>query len=368
MKSLNILNVPNPSDCFLDALACKPTSKTPVWLMRQAGRYLPEYREIRAQAGDFLTLLKTPKLAVEVTLQPIRRFDLDAAILFSDILTIPDAMGLELAFEAGEGPFFKHPLGNPHDIDRLESGPLSDRLEYVWSTIRGVKSEIAGHKPLIGFAASPWTLACYMIGEGPRRDFEDALRWLYQYPEDLSRLLFQLAERVGDYLIHQIDAGVDVIMIFDSWGGLLPSLQYSACGVDPVRLVLNRIQTVHPDIPTILFARGVGCRLERVQGLPIRCLALDSMVELREARRVFGRTVALQGNLDPHVLYGTHEEIRKQVRIMIQSLDDLTGFVFNLGHGIRPDVDFKRVGFLIDCVHQETRACSENHSSPIQQM
>jgi len=348
--------VPSPSDPFRDALAYKPSLRTPVWLMRQAGRYLPEYRAIRAQAGDFLTLLKTPKLAVEVTLQPIRRFDLDAAILFSDILTIPDAMGLELCFEPGEGPYFKHPIKNPRNIEQLAACAPVEHLEYVWSTIHGVKSEIMGHKPLIGFSASPWTLACYMIGEGPRRDFEDALCWLYQYPTELSQLLSILAQHIGDYLIHQIDSGVDVAMLFDSWGGILPSTHYGACAIEPVRQVLNRVQAVHPDIPTILFARGIGSRMEMVRNLPIRCLALDSTVDLSLTRQLLGNSLALQGNLDPHVLYGTHEEISKQVHTLIQSMDDLTGFIFNLGHGIRPDVDFKNVGFLIDCVHQETRS------------
>lgn len=345
----------SPSDPFREALACKPTLHTPVWLMRQAGRYLPEYRAMRAKAGDFLTLLKTPEFAVEVTLQPIRRFELDAAILFSDILTIPDAMGLELCFKTGEGPYFKQPLKHPSDIKRLEACRPGERLEYVWSTIQAVKAEIHGHKPLIGFSASPWTLACYMIEEGPRTDFEAAQRWLYQYPFDLSHLLSVLARHIGDYLIHQVDCGVDVIMLFDSWGGLLPTSHYGVLGIEPIREVLDRVRGIHPNIPVIFFARGIGSRLETVRELPIRCLALDSAVDLRQARAILGSSLALQGNLDPHVLYGTHEEITKQVRATIQRMEDRTGYIFNLGHGIRPDMDFEKVGYLIDCVHQETR-------------
>lgn len=333
--------------------------------MRQAGRYLPEYRDIRTRAGDFLTLLKTPELAVEVTLQPLRRFDLDAAILFSDILTIPDALGLELCFQAGEGPYFKHPLTGPDDIDRMETELPLDRLNYVWSTIQGVQSEISGRKPLIGFSASPWTLASYMIGQGSQNDFEDVLRWLYQAPVALSRLLAILAQHIGDYLIRQIDAGVDVVMIFDSWGSLLPSTHYQTCAVEPIRSILKRVRVEHPQIPTIFFARGMGARLEMVRELPLHCLALDSMVDLGLARRSLGSGVALQGNLDPHVLYGTREEILKQVRTTIRELDDLTGYVFNLGHGIRPDVDFNNVAYLIDCVHRETHSRSEDGGGPL---
>jgi uroporphyrinogen decarboxylase len=348
------------TDVMRLALAGKPASHRPVWLMRQAGRYLPEYRDIRSRAGSFLTLLKTPELAAKVTLQPLSRFDLDAAILFSDILTIPDALGLELDFAPGEGPWFRHPIENPGDLARMDREFPDARLDYVPATIERIRRELPRNKPLIGFSGSPWTLACYMIGQGRAREFGDACRWLYTSPESLNELLLLLAEHIANYLIRQIEAGVDIVMLFDSWGGLLPASRYREFSLGPASVVLERIRTYQPEIPSIFFARGAGSRLEWLRDLPARCLGLDSAVPLGQARACLSGSHVLQGNLDPSALYGSTENIRAEVCRMLNEMKEESGYIVNLGHGIPPDVDCEKVGFLIDSVHEESSQRSKH--------
>ncbi len=342
------------------ALAGKSTPHRPIWLMRQAGRYLPEYREIRSRAGNFLTLLKTPELAATVTLQPLVRYDLDAAILFSDILTIPDALGLGLDFTPGEGPHFHHPIEQPIDLDRLDRTFPDASLDYVLATIEQIRRVLPANKPLIGFSGSPWTLACYMIGNGRAHDFSDACRWLYSCPETLQELLSLLTEHIAHHLIHQIEAGVDIVMLFDSWGGLLPASRYREFSLKPATGVLERVEARHPGTFSIFFARGAGSRLECLSEVPARCLGLDSTISLSHARTLLSSSHALQGNLDPAVLYGSTTNIHQEVCRMLDEMEGEPGYIFNLGHGIPQDVDCEKVRFLIDTVHEQSRERSKH--------
>ncbi len=342
------------------ALAGESTPHRPVWLMRQAGRYLPEYREVRSRAGSFLTLLKTPELAATVTLQPLVRYDLDAAILFSDILTIPDALGLGLDFTPGEGPHFQHPIEQPTDLDRLDRGLPDASLDYVLATIERIRGLLPPNKPLIGFSGSPWTLACYMIGKGRAGEFSDACRWLYTCPETLQELLSLLTDHIAQHLIHQIEAGVDIVMLFDSWGGLLPASRYREFSLKPVTSVLERIEACHPGTPSIFFARGAGSRLAWLREVPARCLGLDSAISLGHARTLLSATHTLQGNLDPSVLYGSTTSIHEEVCRMLDEMGEEPGYIFNLGHGIPQDVDCEKVRFLINTVHEQSRERSKH--------
>ncbi len=342
------------------ALSGQMAPHRPIWLMRQAGRYLPEYREIRSRAGSFLSLLKTPALAATVTLQPLIRYDLDAAILFSDILTIPDALGLELDFTPGEGPCFRHPIEQPIDLGRLDDTFPYVRLDYVLATIERIRRELPRNKPLIGFSGSPWTLACYMIGQGRAREFNDASRWLYIHPEALQELLSLLTEHISRHLINQIEAGVDIVMLFDSWGGLLPASRYREFSLKPATVVLDRVEACHPGTPSIFFARGAGSRLEWLREVPACCLGLDSAISLDQARTLLSPSHTLQGNLDPSVLYGSTASIHDEVCRMLDQMEKAPGYIFNLGHGIPQDVDCEKVGFLIDCVHEESRKRSKH--------
>jgi uroporphyrinogen decarboxylase len=341
------------NDCFLKALLCQPTPRTPIWMMRQAGRYLPEYRRVREQAGSFMALCTTPELACEVTLQPLARFPLDAAILFSDILTIPDAMGLGLEFVEGEGPQFQKPLRTAADIEALPVPDPHDSLGYVMDAVGLIRDSLAGRMPLIGFSGSPWTLACYMVEGGSSRDFRKIKALMYEQPHTLHRLLGKLAEAVGLYLRAQIEAGVDAIMVFDTWGGVLSAAQYRAFSLAYAGQVLDQVRTHHPAtaIPALLFTKGGGQWLEAMADSGYQGLGIDWTTDIGEARRRVGHRVALQGNLDPMALYASPDAITAEVSRILAGFGHGSGHIFNLGHGILPDVKPEHAAALIEAVH-----------------
>jgi uroporphyrinogen decarboxylase len=342
---------------FLCALRREPVDRTPVWIMRQAGRYLPEYRATRARAGSFVNLCKTPELACEVTLQPIARYPLDAAILFSDILTIPDAMGLGLSVEDGVGPRLARPLRTRADIDRLAVPDPETELRYVMDAVRMIRRELAGKVPLIGFAGSPWTLACYMIeGEGSA-SFARAKALAWNEPDTMHRLLDVVARSVARYLAAQAAAGAQALMVFDTWGGLLAPDMFDEFSLRYLAQIAQTLKTddVARSVPLILFSKGANSHLEALADTGCAALGLDWTISLGSARMRVGETVALQGNLDPAVLHASPEAIRAEVHKALQSFGPHPGHVFNLGHGITPDVDPSRLGVLIDAVHELSR-------------
>jgi uroporphyrinogen decarboxylase len=342
------------NDLFLRALGRKPVDRTPVWIMRQAGRYLPEYLETRAQAGSFMKLCQTPELACEVTLQPLRRFPLDAAIIFSDILTIPDAMGLGLSFAAGEGPRFERPVQSVDDIRRLPRPDVSDSLGYVMDAVRLTRRELAGQVPLIGFSGSPWTLATYMIEGGSSKTFGKAKKLIYQEPEVAHELLGKLADIVTDYLNAQIDSGAQAVQIFDTWGGALSAPAYrefSLAYMEQIVAGLRRESEGRP-VPVILFSKGCNTQLEALAQSGCDALGVDWTITLEEARKRVGGRVALQGNLDPAILLAEPAVIRREVENTLNSFGPGHGHVFNLGHGITPDVNPDHLAALIEAVRE----------------
>ena len=342
------------NDRLLRALARSPVDRTPVWFMRQAGRYLPEYRATRARAGSFLALCSTPELACEVTLQPLRRFALDAAILFSDILTIPWAMGLGLEFVEGEGPRFRSPVRTPADIDRLGVPDPEDELGFVMDAIRTIRRELDGSVPLIGFAGSPWTLATYMIEGGSSRDFTLAKTMLLEHPRGLHRLLALLADATGEYLTAQVRAGAQALMIFDTWGGVLGTAAYREFSLAYMHRIVERIPREHESrtVPVVLFTKGGGGWLESIAGSGCDAVGLDWTVDLGNARARVGGRVALQGNLDPVTLLASPVRIREEVGRTLAEYGQGTGHVFNLGHGITPNVEPDHVGACVEAVHE----------------
>jgi len=340
---------------FMRALRRETVDTTPIWLMRQAGRYLPEYRATRAQAGDFLTLAGTPELACEVTLQPIRRYGFDAAILFSDILILPHEMGLGLGFTPGEGPHFSNRIEQPSDIDRLPRLDPSEATGYVLEAVRLIRRELPEATPLIGFAGSPWTVATYMIEGGSSRDFKRAKRLLLEHPEAADRLIEHLAVATADYLLAQAEAGADCLMVFDSWGGVLSPAMFERFSLAGMRAIVDRVQAVRPDVPVILFAKGCGCHLEALADTGCQALGLDWTMTLGEARRRVGDRVALQGNLDPAVMSTTPEIVARSAVEVLNDFGPGGGHVFNLGHGITPDVPVDNVAALVDAVRGFSR-------------
>jgi len=342
------------NDRLLRALLRQPVDRTPIWLMRQAGRYLPEYRATRARAGSFLTLCQTPELACEVTLQPLERFPLDAAILFSDILTVPDAMGLGLSFSEGEGPRFARPLRAAADIVRLSVPDPEIELRYVIDAVRLIRRELAGRVPLIGFAGSPWTLATYMVEGGSSKDYARIKGLLYDQPELLHRLLEVTARAVTTYLNAQIAAGAQATMLFDTWGGILAPRAYrefSLAYMSRIVAGLTREAEKRP-VPVILFTKGGGAWLEDIATSGCDAVGVDWTVDLGDARRRVGARVALQGNLDPATLYAAPERIRQQTAQVLADYGAGPGHVFNLGHGIQPGIDPEHVQVLVEAVHQ----------------
>jgi uroporphyrinogen decarboxylase len=345
------------NDTFLRALRREPTDHTPVWLMRQAGRYLPEYNATREKAGSFLALAKSPSLATEVTLQPLARFPLDAAILFSDILTVPDAMGLGLEFAAGEGPRFARTAADEASIGAL-AVPDMAKLRYVFDAVREIKRALNGRVPLIGFAGSPFTLACYMIEGGGSADFGAVRRMAFARPELLRRLVDVNARAVAAYLNEQIAAGADAVMIFDTWGGLLASGAYRMFSLASMRAVLAALAPA-PDggkVPTIVFTKGGGQWLDDIAGCGASAVGLDWTVDLGEARRRVGAKVALQGNLDPLVLLTDPQTVAREAAAVVHAAGPAPGHIFNLGHGIVPATPPDNVAALVEAVHRESRA------------
>ncbi len=351
--------VPLKNDTFLRALLRQPTEYTPLWLMRQAGRYLPEYRRTRSRAGSFMGLATNPDYATEVTLQPIDRFQLDAAILFSDILTVPDAMGLGLYFADSEGPKFEHPLRHEKDVMALQAPDLG-KLDYVFKAVTQIRTELNGRVPLIGFTGSPWTLACYMVEGAGSREFHTVKTMLYNRPDLMHHVLSTNAAAVAAYLNAQIDAGAQAVMIFDSWGGALADgayQEYSLSYMQQVLLQLKREKDGVP-IPAIVFTKGGGLWLEQIADIGADAVGLDWTVNLAEARARIGQRVALQGNLDPAVLFANPEQIRSEVERLLKSYgapQGDSGHVFNLGHGISQFTPPESVAVMVDAVHEISR-------------
>ncbi len=341
------------NDLLLKALLREKTARTPVWIMRQAGRYLPEYRETRARAGSFIDLMSTPELACEVTLQPLNRFPLDAAILFSDILTIPAAMGLGLHFVEGEGPRFEHPLRDAAAIDKLGVPDPETELRYVMDAVRLIRQSLAGRVPLIGFAGSPWTLATYMVEGGSSREFARIKHMLYEQPGSLHKLLELLSRAVTQYLNAQIAAGAQTVMLFDTWGGALTPPTYREFSLQYMTAIVQNLTREHEGrrVPVVLFTKGGGPWLEDMAESGCDALGIDWTQALADARRRVGDKVALQGNLDPAALYASPEVIRDQVWKTLASYGHGNGHVFNLGHGIHPDIPPEHVAAMVSAIH-----------------
>ena len=346
------------NDTLLRALLRQPTPYTPVWVMRQAGRYLPEYNVTRKRAGSFLSLAKNPDLATEVTLQPLARFNLDAAILFSDILTVPDAMGLGLYFADGEGPKFERPLRDETAIRKLAVPDISANLGYVLDAVKQIRRALDNKVPLIGFSGSPYTLACYMIEGGGSDDFRTIKSMLYARPDLLHHVLEINTRSVIAYLNAQIEAGAQAIMVFDTWGGALSDAAYREFSLEYLRRViagLHREWDGHP-VPSIVFTKGGGLWLEDIAAIGCNAVGLDWSINIGDARRRVGDKVALQGNLDPAVLFSTPETITRQVDAVLRQYGRGPGHVFNLGHGISQFTPPEHVAALVDAVHTLSRA------------
>ncbi|KAB7898682.1 uroporphyrinogen decarboxylase [Rouxiella sp. S1S-2] len=345
------------NDRYLRALLRQPVDITPVWMMRQAGRYLPEYKATRAQAGDFMSLCKNAELACEVTLQPLRRYPLDAAILFSDILTIPDAMGLGLYFEAGEGPRFSSPLTCYADVAKLPIPDPEDELGYVMNAVRTIRKNLKGEVPLIGFSGSPWTLATYMIEGGSSKAFTKIKKMMYAEPATLHLLLDKLADSVILYLNAQIKAGAQSVMVFDSWGGVLTGRDYLEFSLNYMHKIVDGLirENDGRKVPVTLFTKGGGQWLEAIAATGCDALGLDWTTDIGEARRRVGDKVALQGNMDPSMLYASPVRIEQEVETILASYGKGEGHVFNLGHGIHQDVPPENAGAFVKAVHNLSR-------------
>jgi uroporphyrinogen decarboxylase len=356
---------PLANDTFLRACLREPTAYTPVWLMRQAGRYLPEYNATRGRAGSFMALATNPELATEVTLQPLERFPLDAAILFSDILTVPDAMGLGLSFAAGEGPRFERPLRDEAAVGAL-APPDLDRLRYVFDAVASIRRALAGRVPLIGFAGSPWTLACYMVEGGGSDDYRRVKTMLYARPDLLHRILAVNAEAVAAYLNAQVDAGAQALMVFDSWGGVLADGAFQRFSLDYTRRVVGALKRVGTDgarVPVIVFTKGGAGWLDAIADCGADVVGLDWTADLAAARARVGHRVALQGNLDPAVLFAPPEVVAREAAAVVERFGDprrpdggFDGHVFNLGHGIDQHTPPESVAALVEAVHTRSRA------------
>lgn len=342
------------NDLFIRALLKQPIERTPIWMMRQAGRYLPEYREVRAKAGSFMQLCTNPELACEVTLQPLERYRFDAAILFSDILTIPDAMGLGLSFAEGEGPQFASPVRTSADVAKLPIPDPEVELRYVMDAVRLIKRNLDGRVPLIGFSGSPWTLATYMVEGKSSKSFQNVKRMMLEDAPLMHAMLDKLAQSVASYLNAQIAAGADAVMVFDTWGGALSHDDYLAFSLRYAQQVKEQLQTDQngKKIPTILFTKGGGLWLEAMADTGYDALGLDWQTDIGQARARVGDRVALQGNMDPITLYAKPEVIRDKVAQILARYGQGSGHVFNLGHGILPDINPEHVAAMVDAVHE----------------
>jgi uroporphyrinogen decarboxylase len=347
---------PLQNDTFLRALLRQPTDYTPVWLMRQAGRYLPEYRATRQKAGSFMGLATNPDLATEVTLQPIDRYPLDAAILFSDILTVPDAMGLGLYFVEGEGPKFQRPLKTESDVQALRL-PEPGSLDYVFKAVTQIRTELNGRVPLIGFSGSPWTLACYMVEGQGSREFHTIKKMLYSRPDLMHHILETNARAVAEYLNAQIDAGAQAVMVFDSWGGALADGAYQQFSLHYMQKVVSQLKREKDGvrIPAIVFTKGGAHWAEEIAAIGADAIGLDWTADIGKIRAAVGDKVALQGNLDPAILFAQPEQIRAEVTRVLQTFGNHPGHVFNLGHGISQFTPPESVTVMVETVHSVSR-------------
>jgi uroporphyrinogen decarboxylase len=345
------------NDTLLRALLREPTEYTPIWLMRQAGRYLPEYMATRQRAGSFLKLCKTPSLATEVTMQPLARFDLDAAILFSDILTIPDAMGLGLYFAEGEGPKFERPLREEWEIRDLEVPDPTVELRYVLDAVAEIRRALDNSVPLIGFSGSPYTLACYMLEGGVSDDFRATKTLLYSRPDLLHHILDVNARAVTAYLNAQIEAGAQAVMIFDTWGGTLAHTEYLEFSLPYMQRIVNELTREREGrrVPSIVFTKGGGNWLDEISRIGCDAVGLDWTVDIGAARKLVGDRVALQGNLDPMALFGSADSIQANAKKILKNFGNASGHVFNLGHGISQFTPPENVAVLVDTVRSESR-------------
>ena len=355
--SQNFPSVDKPAlknDRYLRALLKQPVDVTPVWMMRQAGRYLPEYKATRAVAGDFMSLCKNAELACEVTLQPLRRFPLDAAILFSDILTIPDAMGLGLYFETGEGPRFKNPITCKADVDKVGRPDPEGELQYVMNAVRTIRRELKGEVPLIGFSGSPWTLATYMVEGGSSKAFTKIKKMAFAEPATLHTLLAKLADSVTEYLNAQIAAGAQSVMVFDTWGGVLSPRDYKEFSLQYMERIVSGLTRENEGrkVPVTLFTKNGGMWLESIAATGCDAVGLDWTIDIKEARARIGDKVALQGNMDPSMLYAQPQRIKQEVASILEGYGEGSGHVFNLGHGIHLDVPPENAGVFVNAVHE----------------
>ncbi|MBF0444935.1 MAG: uroporphyrinogen decarboxylase [Magnetococcales bacterium] len=342
---------------FLKACAREPVKRTPVWLMRQAGRYLPEYLKVRKEAGSFLNLCKSPALATEVTMQPIRRFGLDVAIMFSDILVVPEAMGMDLDFLEGEGPVFADPLRESRDLKRLKRPNVEEKLDYVYNAIEEMRAALPANVPLIGFAGSPWTLATYMIEGGTTKKFSKIKTALYSDPKFLHGVLNILTDTIIEYLNAQIDHGAQAIQIFDTWGGILSPKNYQEFSLKYMSKIIKNLKKYGPDgekVPKILFSKGCGGYSKAIAASGCDVVSLDWTADVKNIRQKLGKKVAFQGNLDPAVLYAPKETIRREVRRTLKNFGPQPGHIFNLGHGMEPDMNPDNVQLLVDIIHEES--------------
>jgi len=346
------------NDRFLKALLREPVDMTPVWMMRQAGRYLPEYRATRQQAGSFMDLCMNPDLACEVTLQPLERYPLDAAILFSDILTIPDAMGLGLYFETGEGPKFSNPVQDEKAVEALGVPDPEQELKYVMDAVRTIRRELNGRVPLIGFSGSPWTLATYMVEGGSTKNYAKVKGMMFDRPDLMHKLLSTVADSVAVYLNAQIAAGAQAVMIFDTWGGVLTPRDYQQFSLNYMQKIVNQL-TREADgrkVPVILFTKGGAMWLDKMADTGCDALGVDWTIDLADARKKVNDRVALQGNMDPSILYSSPTRIREEVATILESYGKGPGHVFNLGHGIHPEIDPEHPAAMIEAVHELSKA------------
>ena len=342
------------NDRFLRALLRQTVDRTPVWMMRQAGRYLPEYRATREQAGSFLDLCKNAELACEVTMQPLRRYPMDAAILFSDILTIPDALGLGLYFEEGEGPRFRKTVRSEADLARLNSFKADDDLAYVMRAVSTIRRELNGMVPLIGFSGSPWTLATYMVEGGSSKDFAQVKTMAYDKPELMHQLLSLLADAVADYLTEQIKAGAQAVQIFDTWGGSLSAAGYQEFSLQYMQRIISRLPTEADGrkVPVIVFTKGGGQWLNAIADCGAQSVGIDWTTDIQAARQQIGGRVSLQGNMDPSMLFASPARIRSEVKAILAAYGHGSGHVFNLGHGITPGVNPDHVTAFVEAVQE----------------
>ncbi len=341
------------NDRFLRALLREPVDMTPVWMMRQAGRYLPEYRATRTKAGSFMDLCMNPDLACEVTLQPLERYPLDAAILFSDILTIPDAMGLGLYFETGEGPRFSNPVQDEKAVAALSVPDPEQELRYVMDAVRTIRRELNGRVPLIGFSGSPWTLATYMVEGGGTKNYAKVKGMMFDRPDLMHQLLTTVADSVASYLNAQIAAGAQAVMIFDTWGGVLTPRDYQSFSLDYMQRIVDKLtrEAEGRKVPVILFTKGGAMWLDRMADTGCDALGVDWTINLADARKMVGERVGLQGNMDPSILYASPDRIRQEVGTILESYGHGSGHVFNLGHGIHPEIDPEHPAAMIEAVH-----------------